>query len=68
MSEQIQDPIDESQKETTSIPPTYKYMNAHCAGLVQELQKSDRVKLVLWAQTSPFSEMMAVMQVISTCK
>jgi hypothetical protein len=39
-----------------SIPLTHKYMTTHCPSLVQTLQ-SGRVKLVLWAQTSPLSEM-----------
>jgi len=61
LSKQLQNQIIKLWKEANSrsIPPTHKYMTTHFPGLVQALlKKSDRVKLVLWTQTSPLSEMM----------
>ena len=61
--EQFQNPIEKSQKETQSIILTHKYMT--CLSTDTSI-KSGGVKLVLWAQTSPLSEMTdAVMQVLS---
>ena len=53
--EQFQNPIEKSQKETHSIILTHKYMT--CLSTDTSI-KSGGVKLVLWAQTSPLSEMM----------
>ena len=47
--------IEKSQKETQSIILTHKYMT--CLSTDTSI-KSGGVKLVVWAQTSPLSEMM----------
>jgi hypothetical protein len=61
--EQFHNPKEKSQKETQSIILTHKYMT--CLSTDTSI-KSGGVKLVVWAQTSPLSEMTdAVMQVLS---
>ena len=50
LSKHFQNPIETSQKESTSIPLTNKDLTAHSPVLVHA-QKSGGAKLVLWAQT-----------------
>ena len=46
------------ETETKSIQLIHIYMTSHLPRLVQTLQYSGRVKLLLWAQTDSLSEMM----------
>ena len=50
LSEQLQNPIPESQKATKSIPLTFTWISTGTS------IKSGEVKLILWTQTSPLSE------------